>query len=255
MEDLLRQMQEVEENAREKDMEIERLEREKHEYMAKVKELEAELVSLRKLATLTWSSTLEKKEPPTVLNAQLPARPSPHERIHQPNSILADLPARPAFTGFDTPSSTPASRPSSFAPTASSQMFHPLPTPYFGGMEPPVESSTPPTHATRSERRPKGTIPPLLPHHRSFGASQMQSPVTGPQAMFQNLGTPNPSQYATGAPASITTPDARAKPYFHGPSTRHTHLPTLSPSRTVSPIVPASPISTLQKGKQPLSIY
>lgn len=249
MESHIREKQQLEERIRDKDREIGRLKREKQEYASRVKELEAELVSLRKLATLTRSSSLEKKETPTSLVAQLPARPLPPEKPHQTKSVLANLPARPVFTGLDTSTSILASQPSLFAPIASPQMLQPRPTPYSGGIEPSLGSITPPTHATQPGRRAKGTVPPLLPHHQSFKASQMQSPVTAPLALFQNLDTPNLSQYATRTSASLIAPATRAKSYFPGPSTRHTHLPPVPPPRTIPPTIPASSTSTQQKGK------
>ncbi len=157
--------------------------------MSKGKKVEAELDILRKFTVQSISSSLEEKEPPISLAklparplARLPARPPSSKQGQQPISFLANLPARPAFTGFDTPRGTPAPQPIFFGPRASPQMLPSRPT---DGLESTLESTTPPSLPTQPETRPKGTVPPLLPHYKSFNAvSGPSPPSTAPKFDF-----------------------------------------------------------------------
>lgn len=235
MQDLLREKHRLEKSVRYKDTQIENLKREKRDYISKIEELEAKLVSLQKITIRTLSSSLVGKKQTSPLFAKLPARPPLQEKKQQTTSVLSDLPARPVFNGFDTPGDKPAPQTSLFAPTASPQMPPPRPTPSSADIVPTTESNIPPTLPIRPVVRPKGTVPPLLPHHQSFNVSQMPLPFSVISGL-QNFGTPNSSSHAIGASASFNPPPARANSYFHG-SIFH-HIP-------VSQDVPLSPVPYL----------
>lgn len=211
--------------------------------MSKVKELEAQLVGLRKFAIHTISSSIENKEPPASLLAKLPQNPT---------SVFANLPARPVFTGFDTPGGQPAPQPSLFAPTASSRIPPPLQSPKSAGISPTVESTIPPTLPTRLGGRPKGIVPPLLPHHQSFGAFSGPSPPPTAPTLFQNLGRPNISSGDMSGSASFGTSAAKGTFYHNGPKFRSSPLPPVSSSTLTSSTVPASPNLKQQNGSPPL---
>lgn len=181
MEGFLSEKQKLEEVIEKKDAEIEELKKEQQDLMSKSKKLEAELDFLRKITVQTISSSLVEKKSPNSL-AKLPARPPSPKQGQQPISLLANLPARPAFTGFDTPRGIPAPQPSFIAPRASPQMLPSRPT---DGLEPTPVSTTPPSLPTRPETRSEGTVPPLLPHHKSFHAvSDPSPPSTAPKFDF-----------------------------------------------------------------------
>lgn len=201
---------------RDKDAEIEQLKRERRNYLSKIKELEDEVISLRKAAIPTRLSSMTNKQPPTLSTANLPPHPSLSEGKQQPISIFADLPARPKFTGFDTVGAEPASQPSLFAPTAAPQVSIPQPTPLFGVVKPASESTTSTNLPTWPGGGQRGTIPPLLPHHQSYGASQMPLPADTPSALFQNFDTPSSSSGTTETSALFNPAAVRTNSYFHG---------------------------------------
>ena len=237
---------------KDKDAEIEELRKEKQDFMSKVKELEAELVSLRKSAIHTISSSIEKKEPPTSLLAKLPTRPSSPKNGQKPTSLFANLPARPAFTGFDTPGGQSAAKPSLFAPTVSPRMLPPQQTPNSAGIAPTFESTIPPTLPRRLGRRQKGIVPPLLPHHQSFGAVSGPSPPSTASTLFQNLGRPNISSGDMSGSASFGTSAAKGNSYHNGPTFQRIPLPPVSSPTLMSSTVPASFNFNQQDGILPL---
>lgn len=225
MEGLVREKQQLEQSSMDKDREIEELKRQKRDFVSKFKELETNVASLRQLMTPTQPSSPEKQQPPPPPLFNLPARPPSPEKNQQPISVLANLPARPKFTGFDTPVGRATPRPSLLTPTASPQMLPPRLSPISTSTEPTSVSNMPTTLPTRPGGLPKGTVPPLLPHHQSFGASQMPSPLSVPPALFQTLDTPNPSSSATEASTSFSLPAARANSYYHGPTFHNIPVP------------------------------
>ena len=235
MEDLLREKQQLEQSVRDKDTEIERLQREKRDDMSKIKELEAKFVGLQKSATPTCSPPVEENEQKSSPFAKSPARPLSQEKKQQPTSIFADLPPRPVFQGFDTPVAKPARQTSWPAPATSPQMLPAQQRPTPIGVGPRPETDKPPT-SVRPGRRPKGIISPLQPHHQSFTAGQMHLPVSVTPGLFPNVGTPNPSSHAAEASQSLNPPPARGNSYYHG-SIFH-HVPV--PQSALLPPVPSS---------------
>ncbi|CAD6579962.1 MAG: hypothetical protein ASARMPRED_009307 [Alectoria sarmentosa] len=240
MEGVVREKQQPEQSSMDKDREIEELKRQKRDFVSKFKELEANVASLRQLVTPMQPSSPEKQQQPPPPLFNLPARPPSPEKNQQPISVLANLPSRPKFTGFDTPGRRATPQPSLFTPTASPQMLPPRPPPISTSTEPTSVSNMPTTLPTRPGGLPKGTVPPLLPHHQSFGASQMPSPLSVPPALFQTLGTPNPSSGATEASACSSLPAARANSYYHGPTFHNIPVPQHSALPTIPSSIPPS---------------
>lgn len=254
MESLIREKQRLKKTVEDKDTEIEDLKREIQQYKSKVEELEAKDVSLQMIVLPAHSSSLEKDKPPTSHLANLPARPPAPEKKPQPISILANLPARSNFTGFETTGGNTAPKASLFAPTAFSPKNPPWSAPLYAGLEPVPESNIPPTLPTRLGRRPKGRVPPLLPHHQSFGASHMPSPALASPALSQDLDTPNLSPATAGTSASTKFPAARSNKYFHGQVFGNIPVPqgALLPHMSSSP--PSSFDFNRQSGKDSVRI-
>lgn len=198
MEDIVCGYQRLEELLKDKDAEIEQLKREKQEHMLEIQELNAKLVSIQKFAT-TRSSSPDKKEPPTISFAKLPARPASTEEQQRPISVLANLPAPAVFKGFDIalPAQPPSTekrqlpisisaglpaRPAStgfgtpwtkfVSSTPSPQMLPPRPPPFHADTKSATESKTLPTLPTWQVNRPEGIAPPPLLHNYTFGAIQ-----------------------------------------------------------------------------------
>lgn len=213
MEDISRGYQRLQEMLKDKDTEIEHLKREKQEHLSEIRELNAKLISIQKLAVPTRSSSSEKKEPPTISFVKLPTRPSSLEKKQRPISVFADLPAPPVFKGFDIalptrqPSPAEKQQPISIsadllarpistgfgipwtkpvAPPPSPQMFPPRPPPFHGDTKFATESNILPTLPTRSFKRPEGTVPPLQPYRYSFGAIQTEMLDSTPEPLPQD---------------------------------------------------------------------
>lgn len=243
MEGSLGEKQELEKQVKNMDAEIGELKREKQDFMSKIKELEAEVVMLRKFAIDTLSSSLSGK---------LPTRPL---------SLFANLPERPAFTGLDILMVNPAPQNSFFAPTASSQMFPPRLTLKSAGINPTPESTIPLTPSTRLGRRPKGTVPrrkgtvpPLLSHHQSFGAAWGSSPPSTASTLHQKFGVSNLSSGNTSGPASFGLSTADVNSHHNGPTVRDIPLPPVSSSTPISPTLSASFNFNQQTGRPPFYI-
>ncbi|CAF9931670.1 MAG: hypothetical protein ALECFALPRED_005073 [Alectoria fallacina] len=116
----------------------------------------------------------------------VPARPPTPEKKATP--MANALPPKPSFTGFSTPSKTNKTPKSSPSPNPGSSAGSDLLPSLLNG-----------------PARPKGSVPPLLPHHQSFGAGQSSSqvPSANPSSNFPGfsgfpgLGTP-PTSTPTG---------------------------------------------------------
>lgn len=121
-------------------------------------------------------------------------------------------------------------------------------TPIFASREPEFKSNIPPVLSTRPGARPKGTVPPLLPHHQSFGVARGSSPSSTAPTLFQNLGMPNASSGDTRRSASFGPSTTEGNSYHHGLTFRYIPLPPKSSSTAVSSTVPASFDFNQQKG-------
>lgn len=241
------------EKLRETDAEIEELKKKKQDYISKVKELEAKVVSLGKFAISAHSSSHKTEKPLTSHLANLPARPSSPEKKQQLASLSANLPARLVFTDFEIPGVGKAPQLSLFASTVSPQMLPPWSTPMLAGREPRLESIVPLNLPTRLRGRPKGTVPPLLPHHQSFSAGWGLSPSSIAPNLFQNLGVPNASSGDTSGSACFSPSTTEGNSYYHGPTFPYFPLPMppVSSSTAMLSTIPASFDFNQQDGRQP----
>ena len=111
----------------------------------------------------------------------LPARPPTPQSVEK--RVPVGLPSRPLFTGLPTLERNAAPQPPSIAITDSSPGSDLLPS------------------LTRGLTRPKGTVPPLMPHHQSFRAGQSLS--TGPSSSTAPAPAPSNATASFSGPSPV----------------------------------------------------
>ena len=212
------------ERIKEKDAEIEELKISQRAYIIRIKELEAEVASLQKSVMSTDS---EKTEPPMPI-FKLPELPLSLRERKQPTSLFANLPAKPVFAGFDTPDEGTALRTPLSAPAASPEGFPPRSPALFSSTKSTLESTVPPNLSTPLEKRRRGAVAPLVPHHQSFSAVQGSPPPATASTLSRDPSTRNVSSRDSSKPASLILSAVKAIFHQHGPFSRGIFLPYVS---------------------------
>ena len=182
---------------KEKDAEIEALKIAQQGYIIRIKELEAEVASLQD------STDSEEEELPMSI-FRLPELPLSLRERKQPISVLANLPALPVFTGFDTSEAGTALRTPLSIPEASPEGLLPRSTALFSSTKSTLGSTKPPNFPTPRERRPKSAVSPPLPHHQSFRAVTGPPPPATASTLPRDSKTPSLSLRNSSKPASLS---------------------------------------------------
>ena len=199
----------MEETIKEKDAKIQDLKTVMRACLIRINELEAEVASLQKSRMPSDSKETELPRP----IFKLPELPLLLRGKGQPTSVLANLPARPVFTGFDTPDERPALKTPLSIPEASPEGLPPRPTGLFSSTKSTLDSTTPPKLPTSLEIRPKGAVAPLLPPHTSSRAIPSSPPPATASTLSRDPSTRSTSSHDSSKPTSLSL--SAIKGVFH----------------------------------------